>query len=69
MLVFLHDKLGLVPTIKDKNNVDACWIAAYRGDIRAYKYLKTWGCVGSNTSYKNETILFEAVRSGSLQMV
>jgi ankyrin repeat protein len=65
LLLSLH----INPKLKDRTGSDACWTAAYQGDIKAYEYLKEKGCESLSISKHGESILFEAVRSNQLSMV
>ncbi len=65
----LHVNFGVLLETRNINGLDALWPAVARGDLNAYKYLKSFGGDLEAVNHSNENLIFPAIRSGNYELV
>ena len=66
---FLYTNYGLALDTKNASGLDALWPAVARGDVNAYKFLKSFGGDLEGLNPNGETLIFPAIRSGNFELV
>ena len=65
----LHVNFGVQLESRNINGLDALWPAVAKGDLNAYKYLKSFGGDLEAVNNSNENLIFPAIRSGNFELV
>lgn len=66
---FLYTNYALPLDTKNASGLDALWPAVARGDLNAYKFLKSFGGDLEAINPSGETLIFPAIRSGNFELV